>query len=117
MACKEEIPILIVMLGVWSMIFQQRWRTGLALIILGGVWASANFLFIVPHFSPTGKPLLVGRYADLGKGPLAIISNIVLHPGSFVRNYILEHDRFTYLRTLFAPAAYLPLLAPWALVI
>jgi len=117
MACKEEIPILIVMLGVWSMIFQQRWRTGLALIILGGVWASANFLFIVPHFSPTGKPLLVGRYADLGKGPLAIISNIVLHPGSFVRNYILEHDRFTYLRTLFAPAAYLPLLAPWVLLL
>ncbi|HYX48941.1 MAG TPA: DUF2079 domain-containing protein, partial [Ktedonobacteraceae bacterium] len=34
MACKEEIPLVIACFGLWSIIFQQRWRTGLALVLL-----------------------------------------------------------------------------------
>src|SRR5205823_2068994 len=33
MACKEEIPLTIIIFGLWSMLFQQRWRSGLALVL------------------------------------------------------------------------------------
>ncbi len=117
LACKEEIGLVVVMFGLWSMLFQRRWRTGLALVILGGVcFALASFV-IIPHFSPSGHPLLISRYNGvLGEGPVQAVLAIILHPKAFVHQYILEHDHLAYLRSLFAPAGYLPLLAPWVLV-
>src|SRR5712692_7519913 len=34
MACKEEIPLVIAFFGLWSIVFQQRWRTGIGLVLL-----------------------------------------------------------------------------------
>ena len=117
LACKEEIGLVVVMFGLWSMLFQRRWRSGLALVALGGVWFALASFVIIPHFSPSGHPLLISRYDGvLGKGPVQGALSILLHPKAFVHQYILEHDHLAYLRTLFAPAAYLPLLAPWVLV-
>ena len=79
MACKEEIPLVIACFGLWSIIFQQRWRTGLGLILLSIGWIGVTF-WAYRHFSPTGHPLLASRYSDLGNGPVEIIRNIVLHP-------------------------------------
>lgn len=117
LACKEEIGLVVVMFGLWSMLFQRRWRTGLALVVLGGVWFSLASFVIIPHFSPSGHPLLISRYNGvLGKGAVQGALAILLHPKAFVHQYILEHDHLAYLRSLLAPAAYLPLLAPWVLV-
>ena len=117
MACKEEIPLVIIMFGLWSMLFQRRWRSGLALALLGAVWFALTMLVIMPHFSPTGQPMLIGRYGALGKGPVQIITNIVLHPGAFLHQYVLESSHIFYLRLLLTPAGYLPVLAPWVLVL
>lgn len=112
-ACKEELSGVIALYGLWSIIFQRRWRTGLALMLIGVAWFAIITYGIYPAFSPTGKPLLIGRYASLGNGPVEIFKNVVLHPRSFLHNYVLEHDRFNYLKSLFVPTGYLLLLAPW----
>jgi uncharacterized membrane protein len=117
MACKEEIPLVIVMFGLWSMLFQRRWRSGLALVLLGGAWFALALLVIMPHFSPTGQPMLIGRYGNLGKGPVQIVANIVLHPVAFLHQYVLDRNHIFYLRLLLTPAGYLPALAPWVLVL
>jgi uncharacterized membrane protein len=117
MACKEEIPLVIAMFGLWSVIFQQRWRSGLGLVLLAVAWAALALFYIPPHFSPTGHPLLIGRYAALGKGPVQIVYNILRHPGTFLHQYVLESNHIFYLRILLSPAAYLPMLAPWVLVL
>src|SRR5207302_10019533 len=71
MACKEEIPLVIAFFGLWSMLFQQRWRTGLALVLLSVGWLGVTL--VVYHFaSPTGHPLLASRYGYLGSGLLQI---------------------------------------------
>jgi len=117
LACKEEIGLVVAMFGLWSMLFQRRWRTGLALVVLGGVWFVLASFVIIPHFSPSGHPLLISRYNGvLGKGAVQGVLAILLHPKAFVHQYILEHDHLAYLRSLLAPSAYLPLLAPWVLV-
>ena len=116
MACKEEIPLVIACFGLWSIIFQQRWRTGLGLVLLSIGWIGVTF-WAYRHFSPTGHPLLASRYSYLGNGPVEIIRNFLLHPVSLIHQHVLESSHRKYLRILLAPAGYLPLLAPWILVL
>lgn len=112
MACKEEIPAIVALFGLWSIIFQRRWRSGLALVVLSLAWIGLAFLMF--HlYSPTGRPLLASRFAALGNGPVQIALTVLLHPGTILHNYVLEHDHFLYIRGLFSPAGYVPLLAPW----
>ncbi|HEU0002168.1 MAG TPA: DUF2079 domain-containing protein [Ktedonobacteraceae bacterium] len=116
MACKEEIPLVIAFFGLWSILFQQRWRTGLALVGLSIAWLGLVFL-VYRIASPTGHPLLGSRYAYLGSGPLQILRNIVTHPLSLLYQHVLEHSHRQYIIILLAPAAFLPLLAPWVLML
>src|SRR6266852_6033114 len=116
MACKEELPVVIACFGLWSMLFQHRWRSGLGLVALATVWVVVELLMF-RLFSPTGRPLLASRYAYLGSGPLQIVLHIVRHPLSMLHQHVLEHNHLQYLRTLLGPAGYLPLLAPWVLVL
>jgi uncharacterized membrane protein len=116
MACKEEIPLVIAFFGLWSIIFQQRWRSGFALVLLAIGWIGVT-LWAYRHFSPTGHPLLATRYSYLGNGPVEMLRNIVLHPRSLIYQHVLERSHRVYVRILLAPVGYLPLLAPWILVL
>lgn len=117
MLCKEEIPLVIAMFGLWSVIFQRRWRSGLLLIGLGVVYFAIVYYVVFPAFSPIGKPLLLGRYDQVGDGPGSVLLNLLRHPRGFLVHYVLDRDHITYLRILFAPAGYLPPLAPWILLL
>src|SRR6266851_760224 len=58
MACKEEIPVLVALFGLWSIVFQQRLRSGLALTLLASAWAIVGFsLFLI------SSVLLATRYS------------------------------------------------------
>ena len=116
MACKEEIPAVIAIFGLWSMLFQQRYRSGSVLVLLAFGWLVLTLL-MYRLFSPTGHPLLASRYSYLGSGPLEIARNILLHPFSLFYQHVLEHTHRQYLRILLAPAGYLPLVTPWILVL
>lgn len=116
MACKEEIPLVIFMLGLWSMIFQQRWRVGLGLAGMAVAWVGL-VLLIFHIYSPTGHPLLASRYAYLGSGVFEIVRNVVLHPATLLKQHVLEHAHLYYIRLIFSPVNYLSLLAPWVLIL
>src|SRR5437868_10916990 len=79
MACKEEIPLTIIFFGLWSILFQQRWRSGLALVLLAIGWIGLEY-YIIHIYSPIGHPLLISRYASLGSSPLGIAKTLILHP-------------------------------------
>src|ERR1700738_311242 len=53
MACKEEIPVVIAMFGLWTILFQQRWRSGLALVVLSTGWIGLGLL-VIHIYSPLG---------------------------------------------------------------
>ncbi len=112
MACKEEIPGIVALCGVWCIIFQQRWRAGGALIVMALAWLGLA-VFIIHHASPTGSPLLASRYTGLGASPVDIVRNILLHPKAVLEQHVLDHAHAFYLRTLFNPVGYIALLAPW----
>jgi uncharacterized membrane protein len=116
MGCKEEIPAVLALYGLWSAIFQRRWRSGLALALLGVAWTGVGLL-VMHLFSPVGYSLLAGRFASLGHSPLQIALNLLRHPKSDIKNYILEPNHLLYLHTLLAPTGFLALLAPWVLIL
>jgi len=116
MACKEEIPLLIAGFGLWSLLFQHRWKSGGALVLLAASWLGL-VLLVFHSLSPTGHSLLAPRYSYLGTSPLQIAHTILRHPRSFLMQHVFNRDGTQYLRILLAPAGYLPLLAPWVLVL
>jgi uncharacterized membrane protein len=129
MACKEEMPLVIMMFGFWSILFQRRWKSGLGLMVLAGGWFILGFYYIIPHFSPTGQHLLISRY-DGVKNLLKQhgIVQLLRHPGLFLQPYVFESEHSSYLHTLFAPAGYIPLpgslpdfyllwFAPWIVIL
>ncbi|HEY4385220.1 MAG TPA: DUF2079 domain-containing protein [Ktedonobacteraceae bacterium] len=129
MACKEEMPLVILMFGLWIFVFQRRWKSALGLIALSGAWFALSFGYIIPHFSPTGKHLLISRYngaTDLVKQ--YGILHLLRHPHLFLQPYLLDYSHAAYLHILLAPAGYIPLpgdlpslyllfFAPWIVVI
>src|SRR2546421_7394337 len=116
MACKEEIPLVVACLGLWSMLLQRRWRSGLLLLLLALAWTSLALLVIHLN-SPTGQPLLAARYDYLGNSPPQIAHTFLAHPASILKQHLLDRAHRTYLASLLAPAGYLPLLAPWILIL
>ncbi|HVU65944.1 MAG TPA: DUF2079 domain-containing protein [Ktedonobacteraceae bacterium] len=116
MACKEEIPLVIAMLGLWSLIFQRRWRSGLGLIGMAVAWLGLALL-VFRLASPTGQPMLASRYAYLGSNVFEIVRTIVLHPVRMLEDHVFEPTHFFSLRLLLSPVSYLALLAPWVLII
>ncbi|GLV56946.1 hypothetical protein KDH_37850 [Dictyobacter sp. S3.2.2.5] len=126
MACKEDIPLVVLTFGLWSVIFQRRWKSGLALALLGLVWFVVATQVIMPHFSPTGQPLLISRYGGSAGGG-SLIKDAFVHPVSFLHTYVFEYHHLAYIHAVLAPAGYiprphgggifyLPMLAPWVLV-
>lgn len=116
LACKEEIAGVIFLLGLWTILLQQRWRVGFGLIALSVGWTMAALL-VMHVSSPIGHSLLASRYSYLGSSPVQIALAILTHPVSIVKDHVLEPTHLLYLRKLLAPAGYLPLLAPWVLVL
>src|SRR5260221_6269564 len=116
MACKEEIPLVVACFGLWSMLLQRRWRSGLLLVLLALIWTALGLL-VIHSFSPLGHSHLVARYSYLGSYPLQIAHTLRTRPVGMLKQHVLERNRLTYLSSLFAPSGYLPLLAPWVLVL
>ncbi len=116
LACKEEIAGIVFMLGLWTLLLQGRWRLGTGLLALAIGW-TATGLIVVHYGSPVGHSLLAPRFAYLGNSPIHVALTIVTHPVQMIQQHILETAHMHYLRGLLAPAGYLPLLAPWALIL
>jgi uncharacterized membrane protein len=116
MTTKEEIPLLVIMLGLNIALLQRRWRLGLSLA--GVALAYLGLALVVIHFSsPLGHSSTADRYAYLGASPLKAAVFVLTHPVLVVRQYLLGPDRIPYLRMLLAPTGYLALLSPLTLLI
>ncbi len=116
LACKEEIAGVVAMLGLWALLLQRRKRVGLGLLALAFCWTGVG-LIVVHYASPVGYTLLASRYSYLGNNIVQVVVNVLTHPVSMIKAHVLEASHSQYLRDLLAPAGYLPLLAPWILVL
>jgi uncharacterized membrane protein len=108
MSCKEEMPLLIVMMGIYALVVQRDWRVGTAAIVLGLVWFVAAVYVIIPHYNPEGRSPYLGAYTAVGEGPVGIIKTLLTDPMTVVQT-LFSRQKLVYLRDLFLPVGYLSL--------
>ena len=114
LATREDAAVPVVGLGIWIALSKRRpvWGavTGAgALAIL-----LADTRWLIPHFRGAPYPHL-GRFAHLGSSVPEIVGATLLHPFRVLAG-LVTGQRLVYLGALFAPLAFLPLLAPGVLL-
>jgi len=113
LACltKEQIGLVVAVLGLWYAFGHRRPRAGFVILAAGVAVAIVATAVIVPHFAPGGGSPFEGRYADVGGSPGGIAKTLVEHPLR-VFDAATEHRDISYLWNLIAPLLGLPLLSP-----
>ena len=110
LATREDAALPVMGLGVWLAIARRRWLGGGAMALGAFALILVDTRWIIPYFR--GEPYShLARYAHLGQSVPAIVASVLLHPLRALGS-VLTTQRLVYLTALFAPLAFLPLLAP-----
>lgn len=108
---KEEIPLAVGCLGIWYAVRKGHKLFGFTVFAVGLGLTLFNFLWVIPHFSPTGVEPFAGRYRAVGGTPTGIVHKFFTHPTAFVDAVATGH-KATFLALLFIPVLCLCLLEP-----
>jgi uncharacterized membrane protein len=108
-ATKEEIPLAIGCLGIWYAVRKGRRLFGLSVFALGLGVTLFNFMWVIPHFAPSGGNPFAGRYTAVGGTPHGIARKLVTDPGAFVHAVATGH------KALYLVLLLVPFLGLWAL--
>ena len=118
MGCKEELGILVALVGLWIAVRNGDRQFGLVVGVLGVAWSMTALFAVIPHFA-AGKPSSYwGRYLPPGwpqvRYPVdqAEVRQFWLqHPGYLWDNLTDEAKR-SYLQRMLYPVGYLSALSP-----
>lgn len=116
MSCKEEISLMVLMMGVYLWLAQHQRRWGVAILVISALWfALVNFV-IIPTTSLTGDNLYLTRYNHLGNSMGQVIGNVLLHPFTSLGAMFSDGDRLRYWVRATMPVAFTALLDPLTLL-
>ncbi|MEA3375486.1 MAG: DUF2079 domain-containing protein [Chloroflexota bacterium] len=115
-ACKEEISLLVAMIGVYLIVVRRRYKLGLALVLLSMAWFLLCTQVILPYFNVQGESAHLGRYSQLGGSVPDIVANMLGRP-KLLWDVLRQPDRLAYLWRIPLPMGYLSLLAPEMLLL
>lgn len=111
LATKEDVSLVVAMVGLYLIAVRRETRHGLAALVLGLGWFALSVQVIIPHFAgEAGSPLL-SRYRALGGSVGEIVANLALHPALAVRQ-LARPDVIGYTLGLLGAFGFLPLLNP-----
>jgi len=108
---KEEMPLAVGCLGIWYAVRKGGRRFGLGVFAVGLGLTFFNFLWVIPHFSPSGANPFAGRYVAVGGTPRGMAHKLVTDPMAFVHAVATGH-KATFLALLLVPFLGLWLLEP-----
>ena len=111
---REDATIPVAGLGAWLAVCRGQWLAGAGLAVgaLGLLFSEVRW--IIPHYRGQAYPHLA-RYVYLGGSLGEILLTLVRHPLR-VLGVVFSSGRIVYLLAMLGPLAFLPLLAPGALL-
>lgn len=117
LACttKEEVPLAIGCLGIWYAVRKGGRRFGLGVVTLGVALTLFDFLWVIPHVSPSGHNPFNGRYRAVGGTPAGMAHKVLSDPLAFAHAVASGHKAF-FLILLLAPFLGLCLFEPLLLL-
>jgi uncharacterized membrane protein len=116
MACKEEMPLLISMMGLYLTFVKREWKVGSLAMVGGLAWFLAALYIVIPHFNAQGRSHVLSWYAYLGDGPLEIAITAVTNPLLILRT-VLTPAKVRYIFDLLLPMAFTSLFSPQTLLL
>ena len=108
LSCKEDISMIVILLGIYVAVFRKRWLAGVLTSSAGLIWFSTAVYVIIPHFRPSGSPFLA-FYDGLGDNPVSIAWNLLTQPQLFL-DYVLTPENLRAVGALLVPFGGLPVL-------
>jgi len=109
MSCKEDIPLLIVMMGLYFLIVSKKWKGSLALLALGSLWFYAAIYVVFPAVrAGKGSPFM-RYYEDFGDNPFSIVFTLLTNP-QLTAQTLITSDNLYYMLGLLFPFGLLPIL-------
>lgn len=120
--CQEDLALIVLMVGLYLLLFERDWRWGLALAILGTTWALVVTLWVVPAFGlpNDGSSLYpqLNYFGLSGSSYQEIGWNILRDPWIFFRRMFDQEGLKAIWRILVPVGLVLPFLAAdWLLIV
>lgn len=114
-ACKEDMTLLVMMLGFYALFINRQRRLGLVTILMCAGWAALAVFVIPPVFAGTDN-IHWGRYDHLGETPLDKVLNLFIRPHLLLAQ-LQTAGALSYMWLLLAPTALIALLNPATLLL
>ena len=108
LCCKEDISLIIVLLGVYIVLIRRKWLPGVLTTLAGLLWFVIAVYVVIPHFRPSGSPFLE-FYEGLGDNPIAIAWSLLTQP-DLLSTYLFTPANALVLRSFLFPLLGLPIL-------
>lgn len=112
--CKEQIWLIISLFGLLVFFVHKQRLIGSILFVC----SAAMFYFLLWYAIPQtlgGQHFALSYLSDYGTSPTEVVKGIVLSPDKILST-VLQEDRILYLKKLFLPVGYLPVLFPFFLI-
>ncbi|MFB0533658.1 MAG: DUF2079 domain-containing protein [Anaerolineae bacterium] len=116
MSAKEEITLLVFMLGLYALLVQRERLMGGLLALVSLAWFGMATFVIIPHFSTTAETIYTQRYTGLGGSFKGIVLTLLTKPWVVV-SLLLSGPRLAYLGGLLASVGFLSLFDPPTLLL
>jgi uncharacterized membrane protein len=110
-ATKEEVGLVVAMLGLWYWWRRRRPAWGIGIAVAGAAASAVAIGVIVPHYNAGAHSAFYGRYAAVGGSPGGIARTVATDP-LHVLSIAFDHAGRGYLVDLIAPLLLLSLAAP-----
>jgi uncharacterized membrane protein len=107
-ACKEDVALAIAVIGLLIAVRGNR-KIGLLTLAASIAWYTIATRVIIPMSNGIG-PFYDTFFGNLGKNPIEVGTHLATHPKEAV-DLATQHDRVNYYEMMFAPVAFLPLVA------
>ena len=108
---REDVALVIIMMGLYAFLVQRRRRFGLFLSGLGIAASAVLILALIPAFRGQGAFFYDHYYSYLGDSPFAMVRTVFTQPRE-VLSRVFYLPKGKLLAQLLAPVAFLPLLVP-----
>ncbi len=113
--CREDVVPIVFFLGIYILLYERKWKVGLATTLLSVSWFYFAYWIFLPYITSGEHSKLssgsFGLYSYLGDSMGEIISTILLHPLLILKE-ILVLEKLGYIVLLTLPLCFISFFHP-----
>jgi uncharacterized membrane protein len=111
---KEDIPLLVAMMGLYLFFWKKERRVGAVTVLLGLGWFLIATKVILPHYSGLARSPFLDRLDLFGATPADSMRNALRHP-RLVWDWLRQPEIITYASGLLKSGGYMSIFNPLVL--